>query len=125
MNVVARVAAVLYGMPPPEVRKLLRRGDWAKLASDGTDDFAEELIRGFIRHAVSKLRAAGISVHTVVVLADEVARAEEAFSDEYNLRSAAKRDVTSVLRKSVLDKPILDINATLVISSLTLSPPLA
>ena len=80
-----------------------------------------QLIQGFIAHAVKKLlRRRGI--HTVVVLADEVARAKEAFVKEYNL-GASRQDITSLLRQAILDQEILPgLQATLVISSLTLSP---
>lgn len=114
MTVVARLATVFYGKPLDEMLDLLLERKWA-----GGVKYPLELIRGFLLHAVRKLEG----IHTIVVLADEVARAEEAFASEYKLGEQS-RDVTSLLRKAVLDAEIRDgLQATLVMSSLTLTPP--
>ena len=116
ITVVVRLATVFYGKPLDEVLDLVRQRAWA-----GGRKYPLQLIRGFSAHAVKKLlRRRGI--HTVVVLADEVARAKEAFVKEYNL-GASRQDITSLLRQAILDQEILPgLQATLVISSLTLSP---
>lgn len=64
-------------------------------------------------------------IHTVVVLADEVARAEEAFVRKFNLSKGADADadVTSIPRQAIFDQDILPgLQVTLMISSLTLNP---
>eukprot|EP00435_Cladocopium_sp_Y103_P069806 s321_g34.t1 len=122
MAVVARLATVFYGVRLPKILSLLDQdADLASMLKMEQDaDFPIQLIRGFLSHAVKKLRCRR-DIHTVVVLADEVARAEEAFVQAFDLRKGA--DVTSILRKAVLDQEILpDLQATLVISSLTLGP---
>ena len=121
MTVVARLATVFYGVRLAKILPRLDQTDWASMLKMEQDaDFPLQLIRGFLSHAVKKLK---FPVHTVVVLADEVVRAEEAFVRTFDLRGA-EAEVTSILRKAVLDQEILpDLQATLVISSLTLSPP--
>lgn len=119
MTVVARLATVFYGVRLPKILPLLKPGDWASMLKFADADFALQLIRGFLSHAVKKLQG----VHTIVVLADEVARAEGAFAKKYQLTEGADWDVTSLLRQAILDQEIFrGLQATLVISSLTLSP---
>ena len=109
MTVVARLAAVFYGKPLDEILDMLLQRAWS-----GGLKYPIQLIRAFIRHVVAKLRQSDMEVKTIVILADEVASAEEQIAP----------DVTSILRKAVLDESILpDLQATVVISSLTLFPP--
>eukprot|EP00930_Biecheleria_cincta_P049628 TRINITY_DN34824_c0_g1_i1.p1 TRINITY_DN34824_c0_g1~~TRINITY_DN34824_c0_g1_i1.p1 ORF type:complete len:579 (+),score=110.99 TRINITY_DN34824_c0_g1_i1:30-1739(+) len=123
MTAVARMAAVFYGVSLPEMCKRLGARNWADLTDMAAYDYPIHLIRGFIAHAIGKLREHGKEVKTVVILVDEVARAEIIFGKKYGLQSGVDGDVTSVLRSAVLDGPILEgLNATLVISSLALSP---
>eukprot|EP00971_Amphidinium_carterae_P313116 6222597-Amphidinium_carterae.1 len=66
----------------------------------------------------------GVNMSRVVVFADEVARADKAFKYCFKLKEPAS-DVTEVLRAAVLNDyiaPGLGVNATLAISSLTLTP---
>eukprot|EP00457_Paulinella_chromatophora_P003010 gb/GEZN01003015.1/.p1 GENE.gb/GEZN01003015.1/~~gb/GEZN01003015.1/.p1 ORF type:complete len:689 (+),score=86.12 gb/GEZN01003015.1/:102-2168(+) len=116
LSVVARLAAVFYGLPMPSVRKLLKpNSPWG----EGKDDnYPLELIRGFLVHAVKK---APNSPSTVVVLADEVFKSETDFASKFKLNSRADRDITSVLRRAVLDVKITEgLDTALVISSLTI-----
>ncbi|CAE7463605.1 unnamed protein product [Symbiodinium necroappetens] len=96
----------------PSVRSTLKTADWKNIFASAEDDLPVQLIRAFIRHVVAKLSQSKV-VKTIVILADEVAEAEEQIA----------ADVTSILRKAVLDESILpELQATVVISSLTLSP---
>ena len=109
MTVVARLAAVFYGKPLDEILDMLRQRAWS-----GGLKYPIQLIRAFIRHVVAKLRQSDMEVKTIVILADEVASAEEQIAPA----------VTAVLHQAVLDESILaDLQATVVISSLTLCPP--
>ena len=98
----------------PSVRTTLKTADWKNIFASAENDRPVQLIRAFIRHVVAKLRQSDMEVKTIVILADEVASAEEQIAP----------DVTAVLRQAVLDESILsDLQATVVISSLPLSPP--
>lgn len=122
-TVVARLACSLYGQELSSIEVPLRRAvrlfdfeEW-----DLSRDFDVEMIRGFIIHAVRKLRSAGTTVQEVVVLADEVLKVQEDF--ERNFGIPPNKDITSVLRKAMLDQEIMgDLRSGLVISSLAPSP---
>ena len=76
MTVVARLAAVFYGMRLPSVRSTLKTADWKSIFASAEDDLPVQLIRAFIRHVVAKLRQSDMEVKTIVILADEVASTE-------------------------------------------------
>eukprot|EP00961_Rhodomonas_salina_P018709 251965-Rhodomonas_salina.1 len=100
------------------LRRAVQHFDLEKLCYRDID---VEIIRGFIVHAVRKLRAAGTTVEQVVVLADEVLKVQEDF--EANFGISPSKDITSVLRKAMLNEEIMDgLGAGLVISSLAPSP---
>ncbi|CAE7713545.1 unnamed protein product [Symbiodinium necroappetens] len=109
MTAVARLAAVFYGARLPSARSALRTADWEKIFAAAEDDFPIQLIRAFISHVFAKLSQSKVEVKSIVILADEVAGAEEQIA----------AGVTSILRKAVLDESILrELQATVVISSL-------
>eukprot|EP00961_Rhodomonas_salina_P137136 1844962-Rhodomonas_salina.1 len=93
--------------------------DFEEWFLDSDDDV--EMIRGFIIHAVRKLRQAGTPVNQVVVLADEVLKVQEDFERKFGI--PPNTDITSVLRQAMLDQEIMDdLRSGLVISSLAPSP---
>eukprot|EP00971_Amphidinium_carterae_P338616 6476027-Amphidinium_carterae.1 len=88
LGVVARLASVLYGRDLAEMRGLLRARstNWGWNMDD--DAYPKELIRGFLKHAVAKLKQVrDRRISGIIVLADEVMKAEDAFVDKYKLEA--------------------------------------
>jgi len=116
-SIVTRLGAVFYGLPVSSVLEMLdvHIPLWGSQAKDATN-----LIRGFLLHAFKK---APQGTNTIVILADEVAKAESYFSLSSNSGSNKALDYTTALRQAVLDERIAPgLDAALVISSLTISP---
>eukprot|EP00971_Amphidinium_carterae_P071416 1412537-Amphidinium_carterae.1 len=84
--------------------------------------YPKELIRGFLQHAVEKVTAMRSDISGVIVLADEVLKAEDEFVIRYDLKTPKERDVTAILRSALLDEEFVDdVDFGLVISTLGLS----
>jgi len=114
-GVVTRLAAVFYGLPVTFVEEMF---DAHALSWGSTESHAVQLIRGFLVHAFQK---APKGTTTIVILADEVVKAETFFALAGD--SILKHDFTTVLRKAVLNERIAPgLDAALVISSLTINP---
>eukprot|EP00971_Amphidinium_carterae_P338007 6475142-Amphidinium_carterae.1 len=120
LGVVARLASVLYGQAPERMmQKLTDRSTTWGLDMDYS--YPTKLIRGFLQHAIQKVKAVRSDISGVIVLVDEVIKAESAFADAYKLDSAAKRDVTGILRSALLDEKFVEVHVGLVVSTLALS----
>ena len=90
-------ATVFYGMSLRRTESKLKTSNWESIFAFADADFPLGLLRGFIAHAVKKLRKSK-EVQTVMILADGVARAEEPFAEEYRLgpaRRSARRSLTT------------------------------
>jgi len=122
-TVVSRLACSLYGLDHSAMYMRLktvvqgfRFEEW-----DAQGTIGAELIRGFIIHAVEKVRAKGIDVNAVVVLADEVYAVQQSFRTWF--KGSMSQDLTSILGSAMLsDKVLDDLDAGLVLSSLVPSP---
>ena len=78
-SVVVRLASVFYGLPVAKVRRMILGSRPFK--NDDFEEFPVELIRGFLLHAVRKVPNAT----TVVVMVDEILKAEDGFQEKFPL----------------------------------------
>ena len=120
LMVIARMASALYGKHFPYVCSLITKELW-RLDTSGLFEVGCCLLEEFLRHVVSGARSQGKDVTDVVVIVDEIVKAEDILREQYKKNVV---EACSVLRKAVLDikQPPFTFNATLCISSLTLYP---
>ena len=118
LMVIARCASVLYDIHLGKMCKLIHR----KLPSfyiSGIDSAGYHLIDMFLRYVVSNERNRGVLIDDVVIIVDELLKAEE------NLRRYNKKsdDACVVLRAAVLNEKSnpFDFNTAVCISSLDMS----
>ena len=113
-SVVVRLASVFYGLSLATVETMISSMLSMGVGQDRT--FPVELIRGFLMHAVRKVPNAT----TVVVMVDEILKAEDGFQEKFPLELRFRP--ASILHEALLDDRIAEgVDAALVISSLTVT----
>ena len=117
--IIARCCSVLFDKDFDDMRNLITR-ELPRLNTGGMKKIGRDTIDEFLRFVVAKVRSQGRDVNDVVVIIDEVVKAEDGLNERYG----NKAEACSVLREAILDektKPF-NFNATLCISSLRLKP---
>ena len=119
LMVIARCASTLYGIGLDKIREIVSN-KLHKLDRSIFKNVGRNLLEEFLRFVVNKARSRGMVVNDVVIIVDEVVKAEEALFRQFK----NVLDGCSVLREAVLSSKStpFNFNATLCISSLEVSP---
>ena len=117
--VIARCCSALFDISLDEMRNIITR-ELPRLNTGGMKKIGRDTIAEFLRFVVAKVRSQGRDVHDVVVIIDEVVKADAGLKESYG----NKDEACSVLREAVLDEKTMpfNFNAALIISSLRLEP---
>ena len=116
--VIARFSSALFDIDLDDMRKLITR-QLPTLNTDAMKDIGRDILSEFFRFVVAKLKSQGIDIDDVVVVIDEVYKAEKDLWDQY----CNQKEACSVLREALLEPQTIpySFHSTLCISSLNMS----